>query len=61
MMEEMVLSWIAPEMEICKLWCHVICISLTVGCSYLVFLSFSCFRVLQGDIIQEDNSQDAEN
>lgn len=58
-MEGMTPSWIAPGMEICKVWCHVICISLTVGCSYPVFLS--CFSALQGDIIQEDDTQNAEN
>lgn len=60
-MMEMIPSWIAPEMEICQLWCHVICISLRVGCSYLVFLSYTYFSVLQRDIIQGDNTQYAED
>lgn len=56
-MMEVIPSWIVPEMEICKLWCHVICISPNMSLLLSSVPLTLMFSALQGDIIQEDNTQ----
>ena len=51
-----ILFWIAPEMEICKL-CNLHFPNIRLFLSNVPLLLI--FSVLQGDIIQEDNTHDA--